>query len=103
MAGARDKKPVKVAPLPEGAGQRSGRQGLTPNVGAEGAGLDLGERFWAFRPPAGTGAESRERPPAASQPQARLAARGALSIPPRSRARFSALALPGAGNSEACP
>lgn len=68
MAGARDKKPVKVAPLPEGAGQRSGRQGLTPSVGAEGAGLDLGERFWAFRPPAGTGAESRERPPAASQP-----------------------------------
>lgn len=102
MAGARDKKPVKVAPLPEGAGQRSGRQGLKPNAGAEGAGLDLGERFWAFWPPRAGSVR-----PAASQPQSlrrgSLLARPALSIPPRSRARFSALALPGAGNSEACP
>lgn len=30
-------------------------------MGAEGAGLDLGERFWAFRPPADTGAGNRER------------------------------------------
>lgn len=72
-------------------------------MGAEGAGLDLGERLWAFRPPEGTGAESRERLPAASPPQARLSPRQALSIPPRPRARFSALALPGAGSSEACP
>lgn len=72
-------------------------------MGAEGAGLDLGERFWAFRPPVGTGAESWERLPATSQPQARLAPLQALSIPPRPRARFSALALAGVRSTEACP
>lgn len=88
---------------PAPGGNRSAERPPRTQAQRGGRGGRAGPGREALGVPAAGGHGRRERPPAASPPQMPLAPRRALSIPPRPRARFSTLALPGAGSSEACP